>query len=62
MFRTIALSIAVLCAMMAATMAPARDAPVDPDAVHPSQDPARTANGLALTPPMGWNSWEQIWL
>jgi alpha-galactosidase len=27
---------------------------------RPSRDPARTANGLALTPPMGWNSWNKF--
>ena len=32
----------------------------DPNHVRPSQDPARTPNGLALTPPMGWNSWNKF--
>ena len=27
---------------------------------RPSQDPTRTANGLSLTPPMGWNSWNKF--
>jgi alpha-galactosidase len=27
---------------------------------RPSLDPNRTANGLALTPPMGWNSWNKF--
>ena len=27
---------------------------------RPSHDPKRTANGLALTPPMGWNSWNKF--
>ncbi|GAB3779795.1 alpha-galactosidase [Dyella agri] len=27
---------------------------------RPSLDPARTANGLAMTPPMGWNSWNRF--
>ena len=27
---------------------------------RPSMDPNRTANGLALTPPMGWNSWNKF--
>ena len=30
------------------------------DIVPPSQDPNRTANGLAQTPPMGWNSWNKF--
>lgn len=32
----------------------------DPNTVRPSQDPARTHNGLAMTPPMGWNSWNRF--
>ena len=39
--------------------ASAQDAP-DPNRLPPSQDPARTANGLAQTPPMGWNSWNKF--
>lgn len=27
---------------------------------RPSLDPSRTTNGLALTPPMGWNSWNKF--
>lgn len=27
---------------------------------RPSLDPTRTTNGLALTPPMGWNSWNKF--
>jgi len=30
------------------------------DAGTPSKDPKRIANGLALTPPMGWNSWNKF--
>ena len=33
---------------------------VDLNRLPPSQDPARTANGLAQTPPMGWNSWNKF--
>ena len=33
---------------------------IDPNHIPPSRDPARTANGLALTPPMGWNSWNKF--
>ena len=32
----------------------------DPNTLPASQDPKRTANGLALTPPMGWNSWNRF--
>jgi alpha-galactosidase len=32
----------------------------DPNRIPPHLDPARTANGLALTPPMGWNSWNRF--
>jgi len=32
----------------------------DPNMLAPSQDPRRTANGLAQTPPMGWNSWNKF--
>lgn len=28
--------------------------------VPPSKDPKRTHNGLAMTPPMGWNSWNKF--
>jgi alpha-galactosidase len=33
---------------------------IDPNRMPPSLDPARTANGLAMTPPMGWNSWNRF--
>ena len=33
---------------------------IDANRLPPSQDPARTANGLAMTPPMGWNSWNKF--
>jgi alpha-galactosidase len=32
----------------------------DPNTLPASQDPRRTANGLAQTPPMGWNSWNKF--
>jgi alpha-galactosidase len=34
--------------------------PPNPTIVRPSEDPKRTANGLALVPPMGWNSWNKF--
>jgi alpha-galactosidase len=40
-------------------MASAQEVP-DANRLRPSLDPARTANGLALTPPMGWNSWNKF--
>ncbi|MCW3846193.1 glycoside hydrolase family 27 protein [Sphingomonas sp. LB-2] len=39
------------------TVAHAQD---DPNRLAPSRDPKRVANGLALTPPMGWNSWNKF--
>lgn len=39
--------------------AAAQDQLLDPNTLRPSLDPARTANGLAQTPPMGWNSWNK---
>ncbi|QNN66108.1 glycoside hydrolase family 27 protein [Sphingomonas rhizophila] len=32
----------------------------DPNHLPPSKDPARVPNGLAKTPPMGWNSWNKF--
>ncbi|WP_235512631.1 glycoside hydrolase family 27 protein [Sphingomonas sp. Leaf17] len=32
----------------------------DPNTLPASQDPRRTTNGLAQTPPMGWNSWNKF--
>ena len=32
----------------------------DPNFLAPSKDPKRIANGLAKTPPMGWNSWNKF--
>jgi alpha-galactosidase len=34
--------------------------PPNPTLIRPSEDPKRTANGLALSPPMGWNSWNKF--
>ncbi len=50
--------LAVLWAMLA--IPGAALAQTDPQHLPPSQDPARKANGLALTPPMGWNSWNKF--
>lgn len=41
-------------------MAAAQDQLIDPNTVRPSREPGRTANGLAPTPPMGWNSWNKF--
>ncbi|MEO9131466.1 MAG: glycoside hydrolase family 27 protein, partial [Sphingomonas sp.] len=54
-----ALAWAMLVSLLGALPATAQDL-VDPQHVPPSRDPARTANGLALTPPMGWNSWNKF--
>ena len=40
--------------------AAAQTLPIDPNRMPPHLDPNRTANGLALTPPMGWNSWNKF--
>ncbi|QAY75340.1 glycoside hydrolase family 27 protein [Sphingosinicella sp. BN140058] len=32
----------------------------DPNTLAPSKDPKRQHNGLAQTPPMGWNSWNKF--
>jgi alpha-galactosidase len=34
--------------------------PPNPTIIRPSEDPKRTVNGLALVPPMGWNSWNKF--
>lgn len=52
----LALTIAVSPALAQGDPIPAPD----PNTLRPSLDPARTANGLALTPPMGWNSWNKF--
>ncbi len=44
----------------AISMAHAQDQFVDPNTMRPSQDFTRIANGLAQTPPMGWNSWNRF--
>ena len=44
------------------TLAPKFDLyePPNPTLIRPSEDPGRTVNGLALKPPMGWNSWNKF--
>ncbi len=57
------ISVSALALAFAAPPALAQGDPIpapDPNHVRPSQDPARTPNGLALTPPMGWNSWNKF--
>ncbi|KQN03646.1 glycoside hydrolase family 27 protein [Sphingomonas sp. Leaf25] len=54
LLRTAALSLALVT-----QAAQAQDQFIDPNTLRPSLDPTRTANGLALTPPMGWNSWNK---
>jgi|UniRef100_UPI0035C94896 alpha-galactosidase len=55
-FLTFAMALA---AFGAAVPGLAQDVP-DPNRLPPSLDPARAANGLAQTPPMGWNSWNKF--
>ena len=50
--------LAALLSMLLPAAVVAQDA--DPNHLPPSLDPKRTANGLALTPPMGWNSWNKF--
>lgn len=47
----------LLCALLLAAPALAQ---TDPNRLPPHLDPHRTANGLAMTPPMGWNSWNKF--
>ncbi len=51
--------IAAALMLVVATSAAAQDQLVDPNTVRPSREAGRTANGLAMTPPMGWNSWNK---
>jgi alpha-galactosidase len=50
--------LAVLSLLLLATPSPAQT--VDPNRLPPHLDPNRTPNGLAMTPPMGWNSWNKF--
>lgn len=52
--------VAALALLGASQFAAAQDAVVGDNRLPPSQDPARRANGLAMTPPMGWNSWNKF--
>lgn len=58
--RRLTATAAGLALIAAALPAVAQEAAPDPNRLRPSQDPARVANGLALTPPMGWNSWNRF--
>ncbi|WP_260928979.1 alpha-galactosidase [Novosphingobium sp. 9] len=51
---------ALLTLLLALIARPALADDIDPNRLPPSLDPARHANGLALTPPMGWNSWNRF--
>lgn len=55
----IRIAIMLAAALAAAQPLQAQDAP-DPNRMPPSQDPARTHNGLSMKPPMGWNSWNKF--
>jgi alpha-galactosidase len=48
------------CALLSLAASPAAAQTLDPNRTPPHLDPNRTANGLALTPPMGWNSWNKF--
>ena len=47
-------------ALLLAGAVPACAQEADANAVAPPVDQKRVANGLALTPPMGWNSWNRF--
>ena len=49
----------IVLALLLCAPAIAQEA-IDQNTLPPSRDPARTANGLAQTPPMGWNSWNRF--
>lgn len=53
------LMLGLIASISLAGAALAQDA-VDANHIPPSQEPGRTANGLAQTPPMGWNSWNKF--
>lgn len=55
---TVALTLATLALPSVASAQEMLD--TDPNTLPASQDPRRTANGLAQTPPMGWNSWNKF--
>jgi len=59
MIKKIALGV-LAAALLLDGAAPAFAQDVDPNTLAPSKDPKRVANGLALTPPMGWNSWNKF--
>ncbi len=53
--------LAALLLLGAAAPVPAQEVlDPDPNTLAPSKDPRRIANGLARTPPMGWNSWNRF--
>jgi len=62
----LAMLVAAGTALVAKEPAPAPEVKLDlyeppnPTLVRPSEDPKRTVNGLALVPPMGWNSWNKF--
>jgi alpha-galactosidase len=65
---TLLIALSMLTALPAGSQEPTTAAPAplstaeppNPTIVRPSEDPQRQANGLALTPPMGWNSWNKF--
>lgn len=54
--------LAMLCAGVCAVQPAAAQEVLDtdPNTLAPSKDPKRIPNGLAQTPPMGWNSWNKF--
>src|ERR1041384_1473705 len=50
----------ILAALLSALLLAAPALAQDPNRLPQHLDPHRTASGLALTPPMGWNSWNKF--
>jgi alpha-galactosidase len=59
MIKTLRRAAAIALALLLTAPATAQEA-IDQNTLAPSKDPSRTANGLAQTPPMGWNSWNKF--
>ncbi|MES3153947.1 glycoside hydrolase family 27 protein [Sphingomonas faeni] len=59
MIKTLKHTATLVSLLASASGAAAQDQLVDPNTVRPSREAGRTANGLAMTPPMGWNSWNR---
>jgi len=59
MFRQLRICLGLFAAL-ALAISPVAASAQDEQRLAPSKDPNRKPNGLALTPPMGWNSWNKF--